>query len=306
MLEILVQQLLSEDIEKCKEAVQRVGEMARDGDDISTAIPSLLKLLNHANGSTRVSVLWALGYTANADVVEPIRTMLRQEERRSDSDRNLDVIDAARTAMLRLENARGAQERETRIKQLEIQLEHERNKPRQQYSTIVHNADTLALGIGDGKAEARKDLNSMKNDEQPRETNPLASNTATANASGGSTAIATAGNNNLISTIVTQSQGDTQNWLKAEMLKWLQKADKSVEDKDDLSDVKEQIKRIVDEIDKHGEQADQNRIEKAFMKIWNLSKDVGTVILSGLGGPISVVQTVAHLIEKRINQEQQT
>ncbi|MCI0552781.1 MAG: hypothetical protein L0287_17665, partial [Anaerolineae bacterium] len=88
--------------------------------------------------------------------------------------------------------------------------------------------------------------------------------------------------------------------------KWLQKADELIESKDDLEDVKKNIERIAGEIDKNGEQVDEKRIEQAFLKIWNMSKDVGKVILSGLtGGPLAVVKKVAQLIQQRIDGEKQ-
>lgn len=144
------------------------------------------------------------------------------------------------------------------------------------------------------------------NQENQTTTPGTVSNTANATASGGSTAIATAGNNNRVSSTITQTHGDTGEWLKTEMGKWLQKADELIESKDDLEDVKKNIERIAGEIDKNGEQADEKRIEQAFLKIWNMSKDVGKVILSGLtGGPLAVVKKVAHLIQQRIDTEKQ-
>jgi HEAT repeat protein len=153
MLETLVQQLLSEDTHECVEAVQQIGEMARDGHEIKVAVPRLLKFLQHSDRRIRTSALWALGYSGEADAIESIKSTLIQEERHSAQDRDLDVINAARTALMRLEEHQQIDSQKRFVANLEKDLQEEREKPK--YQAIV-NAEIASVAMGGGEASAKR------------------------------------------------------------------------------------------------------------------------------------------------------
>lgn len=115
MLRASIQQLSSENIQECLEAIQDIGEMARDGNKVDAAIPILLKHLHHTNSSIRAAALWALGCSSDTDVIENIKIVLLQEERRSAETKDWDVINAARTALTRLDKVRLEKTRQDKI-----------------------------------------------------------------------------------------------------------------------------------------------------------------------------------------------
>lgn len=148
MLEDLIQQLKSKDIEQCQIALQQLGEMAQKEDvNINIAVPELLALLGNTTGHSLASVLWVLGYTTDLSVIESVRSVLIAEERHSTQNRDYDVINKARLALNRLEGIRASQEERDQVKRLERELELEHIKLHQ-YSITRHDEEIFALSNG--------------------------------------------------------------------------------------------------------------------------------------------------------------